>query len=1800
MLMDGGFTPPRYASMREMEQALAEIRTELGGSDIISTDPEDLHAHGYSEWSTVNPEGLPVAVAYPRSTEQVSTIARVCHKYRIPIIPYSGGSSLEGNFSAPFGGISVDFAYMDKIVQFNKDDMDVVVQPSIGWQDLNEQLVKMGSGLFFPIDPGPSAKVGGMIGTNCSGTNAVKYGTMKDWVINLTVVLADGTVIKTRRRPRKSSAGYNLNGLFVGSEGTLGLVTEATLKLTVIPEEFSVAVVTFPSIRDAASAAAGVMQTGIPVAAMEIMDEVQMKVVNMGGATAPRVWKEMPTLFFKFSGTKAGVKENISLVQRITKANNGSNFEFAKDAREQKLLWSARKESLWSMLALRKDGEEVWSTDVAVPFSRLADIIEVSKKEMDDLGLFASILGHIGDGNFHESIIYNRRDKGEREKVEACVKNMVKRALEMEGTCTGEHSIGYGKKESLLWEVGPDTLGVMKAIKSALDPHWIMFVPLNPVTMEWRTRRSATIILRDVKPNTTTHDIYQSLESYGQIARVEIDERRPIRTANVIFEPPPHNVSFFVHGQCKIQGDRPYWAWVGFLHQAGAEQDIRTPIGNLCPQVTTLDLSSIAFGFLLEPTVFMSKSVVTAPTGKTPLNLSIDFKGTTFIVNFWARAALSGPALDVRKYKLDINFDNVKRMYRVGSGARTGLIMVLNHPPKVSRMRGDLTRTFQENRLVWDKRDMWMRCTEVSRLSDRALGALSLQDNHQIIDFGRWTTYWFNVDENLRDWNLELLDGTFTRTADSDADLWTLLDRPEVPAAAEEDLLSLGEIAPAPLPFDVRYQLEVCISHGVLNEHNIGEPFIKKLTELAEIKVLEYNRARLLLEYAADQGKRIYDPMELFRDQSALEYIPSTARLPDHCALVRKATITPTKLYFNTPTVETTNRVIRQYKPVQDNFLRIQFADETGKIRGCEDDRDDRIYVRAFRVLTKGIKMGNVEWKFLAFGNSQIRESGAYFFCETEDVTCESIRKWMGRFGHIKIVAKYAARLGQCFSTTRPVPKTITPRIVKIEDVEKGNYCFTDGVGKISPLLASMVAQDWNISLAPSAFQFRMGGCKGVLVTWPGIPGVEVHIRKSQEKFLAEFNGLEIIRCSQYSSATLNRQTITILSCLGVPAQVFVDMMNEQLANYDRAMKDPSKAADLLSRYVDENHMTKTIEEMILNGFMDSQEPFVRILVRLWRSWSIKALKEKARLIVDKGAFVLGGVDETGTLRGYRSPTSDRAGRIGADSLPEIFLQVPDPDDKKQYKAITGICIVGRNPSLHPGDIRVVNAVDSPELRHIRDVVIFPQGGDRDIPSMCSGGDLDGDDFFVIWDERLLPKEWSHPPMDYTPQQPLVEKNDVAADALKQFFVLYMKYNNLGLVAHAHLAAADSEDQGAKSSKCLNLAKLHSHAVDYAKTGKPAKWERKLEPRQWPHFMEKKRRSSYHSTTALGQLYDMVQSPVFDVKDDYEKPFDQRILNRYKLPNGILKKARRLKTQYDIAMRRVMAQLEVGSEFELWTGFVMSKPRYGSDYKVQEKVGQESYTLKKLFRDLCIKDAGVAGGTHDIENFGPFVAAMYRVTLEEVRIALHEARQPHVMPDGNVARRRISTRSMPLISFPWLFDGVLGEIAGEVTSDDADLDADEESMSYTRMNDGQLIHRGEILHLFHHDDDDDEDEYWGGDEASEPKAPQPPEGLEPDELAAEIDLIDLAEPETETLHHKAVPDASGGYLGDLAQLMNVSNSELSGTETHGELSSDCFEDFGTATVTSADQTNDEVNVEIEGVTQEAPWERLLRAAASDK
>ncbi len=329
---------------------------------------------------------------------------KICHQRRIPVTGYSGGTSIEGHYAATRGGICIDFGRMDKILKLHKEDLDVIVQPALGWELLNEELAE--EGLFFPPDPGPGAMIGGMVGTGCSGTNAYRYGTMREWVISLTVVLADGTVVKTRQRPRKSSAGYDLTKTFIGSEGTLGLVTEATLKVTVKPKSESVAVASFPTVRDAAELVARVVGEGVPLAAIEVLDDVQMKCINDSGTTK-RTWKEAPTLFFKFTGTPAAVKEQIGIVQKLAKNQGSKSFEFAKNSDEAQELWSARKEALWSVMAKkRNDDDHVWTTDVAVPISRLPDIIEQTKEDMTSSGLLGAIVGHVGDGNFHcESIL---------------------------------------------------------------------------------------------------------------------------------------------------------------------------------------------------------------------------------------------------------------------------------------------------------------------------------------------------------------------------------------------------------------------------------------------------------------------------------------------------------------------------------------------------------------------------------------------------------------------------------------------------------------------------------------------------------------------------------------------------------------------------------------------------------------------------------------------------------------------------------------------------------------------------------------------------------------------------------------------------------------------------------------------------------------------------------------------------------------------------------------------------------------------------------------------------------------------------------------------------------------------------------------------------------------------------------------------------------------------------------------------------------------------------------------------------
>ncbi|KAF3057389.1 D-lactate dehydrogenase [cytochrome], mitochondrial [Daldinia childiae] len=457
---------PKYKNDKaNLEAAWADFAS-IVGKENVSTVESDLETHANSDWSSYRSKKSEKSfmIVYPNSTEEVSQIMKICHSRRIPVVGYSGGTSLEGHFTPTRGGICVDFQRMNKIIALHKEDLDVVVQPAVGWEILNEEIGK--ENLFFPPDPGPGAQIGGMIGTGCSGTNSYRYGTMREWVLSLTVVLADGTVIKTRQRPRKSSAGYDLTKLFIGSEGTLGLVTEATLKLTTKPASTSVAVCGFGTIRQAADCVAKVVGQGVPVAAVEILDEEQMKCINEAGMTSKQ-WKEVPTLFFKFSGTERGVKEQIQIVQEMAKLTGSKSFEFARSEVEKAELWSARKEALWSTMSVAKPGEKVWTGDVAVPMSRLPLLIEETKDDMKKSGMYGTIVGHVGDGNFHIILLSNDE---QRHAAEELVHRMVKRAVELEGTVTGEHGVGLVKRDYLPHELGESTVDTMRKIKQALDP----------------------------------------------------------------------------------------------------------------------------------------------------------------------------------------------------------------------------------------------------------------------------------------------------------------------------------------------------------------------------------------------------------------------------------------------------------------------------------------------------------------------------------------------------------------------------------------------------------------------------------------------------------------------------------------------------------------------------------------------------------------------------------------------------------------------------------------------------------------------------------------------------------------------------------------------------------------------------------------------------------------------------------------------------------------------------------------------------------------------------------------------------------------------------------------------------------------------------------------------------------------------------------------------------------------------------------------------------------------------------------
>jgi D-lactate dehydrogenase (cytochrome) len=450
----------------ELSSALTKALNALLGTRLsMNLADREQHGRGESYHAALPPQ----AVCRVRSTEEVAAVVKLCAAHLTPVVPYGAGTSLEGNVTAPHGGVCIDLSGMNLIVAVRPGDLDATVEAGVTRQQLNAFL--RDQGLFFPVDPGAECTLGGMAATRASGTNAVRYGTMRENVISVTAVMADGTIIRSAGRARKSSAGYDLTRLLVGSEGTLGIITELTIRLFGIPEAVSAATCTFPDVASAVATVATAIQCGIPVARAEFLDARTMQAVN-------RYFKaefaEAPTLFFEFHGTAASVKEQAQQVEEIASGLGGAQFQWASGQEELNRLWHVRHNTHYATQAMRPGGR-VWSTDVCVPLSQLTELVRITHEDVQDASFFVATVGHVGDGNFHLGLIIDPHDPDELAEAAAINDRLVRRAIALDGTATGEHGVGTGKRKFMALEHGAG-LSVMRAIKQALDPLGI----LNP------------------------------------------------------------------------------------------------------------------------------------------------------------------------------------------------------------------------------------------------------------------------------------------------------------------------------------------------------------------------------------------------------------------------------------------------------------------------------------------------------------------------------------------------------------------------------------------------------------------------------------------------------------------------------------------------------------------------------------------------------------------------------------------------------------------------------------------------------------------------------------------------------------------------------------------------------------------------------------------------------------------------------------------------------------------------------------------------------------------------------------------------------------------------------------------------------------------------------------------------------------------------------------------------------------------------------------------------------------------------
>ncbi|KAJ6726190.1 RNA-dependent RNA polymerase [Salix purpurea] len=807
-------------------------------------------------------------------------------------------------------------------------------------------------------------------------------------------------------------------------------------------------------------------------------------------------------------------------------------------------------------------------------------------------------------------------------------------------------------------------------------------------------------------------------------------------------------------------------------------------------------------------------------------------------------------------------------------------------------------------------------------------------------------------------------------------------------------------VGPSPgvnIPYNILFSVNLLVQQGCLAGSMLDDTFYRLVDpNRMPVNCIEYALEKLhhLKECCYEPSKWFYEQYQKYLTSSKPPRSPVLS-LDAGLVYVRRVQITPCKVFFSGPEVNVSNRVLRQYSEDIDNFLRVSFVDEElEKIHSTDvslrtssrnEHRRTAIYNRILSTLQNGIVIGDKKFEFLAFSSSQLRENSCWMFASRIGLTAADIRGWMGNFNQIRNVAKYAARLGQSFGSSTETLSVSRHEIENIPDIEvlRGGttYLFSDGIGKISAEFARRVAIKCGCrGFTPSAFQIRYAGYKGVVAVDP-TSSKKLSLRKSMFKYESENTKLDVLAHSKYQPCFLNRQLITLLSTLGVPDRNFEKKQREAVDQLDAILTDPLRAQEALE-LMSPGENTNILKEMLLCGYQPDAEPFLSMMLQTFRALKLLELRTKTRIFIPNGRSMMGCLDETRTLE-YGQVFVQFSGS-GYRHLYDSSVMFSDRGKGQSY-LIKGSVVVAKNPCLHPGDVRILEAVDVPALHHMVDCVVFPQKGPRPHPNECSGSDLDGDIYFVCWDPELIPPRQISP-MDYTPEPTLQLDRDVTIEEVEEYFTNYIVNDSLGIIANAHTAFADKESLKAMSAPCIELARKFSIAVDFPKTGVPAEIPSHLRVKVYPDFMEKPDKASYESRNVIGKLFREVKdiAPHTNSIRSFTSNVARHCYDRDMDVDGFedyIDDAFYCKNNYDYKLGNLMDYYGIKTEAELLSGSIMNMSKSFTKRRDAEAIGMAVKALRKEARSwFNEKGSGLDSQDDDDDDVFAKASAWYHVT----------------------------------------------------------------------------------------------------------------------------------------------------------------------------------------------------------------------------